>query len=71
MNPLSRRVVVGCVIRCQLTDGLLSPDQSDWVQLSQLEPSFRLSSHRIAEERNDDAPIRHHPATTHRAGMRR
>ena len=48
MNPLSRRVVVGCVIRCQLTDGLLSPDQSDWGQLSQLEPGFRLSHHRIA-----------------------
>ena len=47
MNPLSRRVVVGCVIRCQLTDGLLSPDQSDWVQLSQLEAGFRLSGDRI------------------------
>ena len=48
MNPKGRRVVAWAVIRCQLTDGLLSPDQSDWGQLSQLEPGFRLSPDRIA-----------------------
>ena len=42
-RKMSRRVVGWSVIRCQLTDGLLSPDQSDWVELSQLEAGFRLS----------------------------
>ena len=70
MNLRSRRVVGQPVIRCQLTDGPLSPDQSDCGQLSQLETGFRAIWRSDQSERNDDAPIRHHPATTHRLGCR-
>ena len=70
MNLRSRRVVGQPVIRCQLTDGPLSPDQSDCGQLSQLETGFRAIWRSDRSERNDDAPIRHHPATTHRLGCR-
>ena len=70
MNLRSRRVVGQAVIRCQLTDGPLSPDQSDCGQLSQLETGFRAIWRSDRSERNDDAPIRHHPATTHRLGCR-